>query len=553
MLKGITKKISIGIISIAAVVLLASAGDRFFNLSRQIDMFGGLYKSINALYVDDVEPSKLMRTFIDAMLKELDPYTVYYSGSQIETSRIEGSEKLTGIGINFSIIEKTPTITELIKDLSADKAGLKIGDKILEIDGVSVKDKSYEDIGKALKGQVDTDIKLKVLQISGNKKEFTVKRMEFHETNVPFYGMLTKEIGFINLKIFNPDAGKDVREAFEDLKKKNPGMTGLILDLRGNPGGLLNESVNIVNLFIDKNKLVVNTKGKMKEWNSTFNTKNDAIDTKIPIAVITNSKSASASEIVSGALQDYDRAVIIGNKTYGKGLVQMTHNLSYGTGFKVTVAKYYIPSGRCIQAVNYAERNTDGSVKKIPDSLKREFETANGRKVYDGGGVDPDLPLEEKSTSTLVSELQKQYLIFDYATKYYLRHNSIDSADKFKLTDADYQDFVSFIKTRKFTYKSETEKTLEKIKDAATEEKYFDAIQKNYANALKEIENNNDAELLNKKAEIKSLLESEICNRYFYSRGKIEKSLQTDSWISKSIEVLNNPKLYNGFLVAKGK
>jgi carboxyl-terminal processing protease len=219
----------------------------------------------------------------------------------------------------------------------------------------------------------------------------------------------------------------------------------------------------------------------------------------------------------------------------------------------VTVAKYYIPSGRCIQAINYAERNTDGSVKKIPDSLKREFETANGRKVYDGGGVDPDLPLEEKSTSTLVSELQKQYLIFDYATKYYLSHNSIDSADKFKLTDADYQDFVSFIKTRKYTYKSETEKTLEKIKDAATEEKYFDAIQKNYANALKEIENNNDAELLNKKAEIKSLLESEICNRYFYSRGKIEKSLQTDSWISKSIEVLNNPKLYNGFLVAKGK
>jgi carboxyl-terminal processing protease len=551
MLKQIMRKLSIGFISMLAIILLASAGDKFFNLSRQLDMFGALYKSINALYVDGVEPSKLMRSCIDAMLKELDPYTVYYSGSQIETSRIEGSEKLTGIGLNFAVIDKIPTVTELIKDLSADKAGLKIGDKILEIDGVSVKDKSYEDIGKALKGQAETDIRLKVQQISGTVNELTMKRMEFHETNVPFYGMLTKDIGFINLKIFNPDAGKDVKEAFEDLKKKNPAMTSLVLDLRGNPGGLLHESVNIVNLFIEKNKLVVNTKGKMKEWNATFNTKNDPVDAKIPIVVITNSKSASASEIVSGALQDYDRAVIVGHKTYGKGLVQITRNLSYGTGFKVTTAKYYIPSGRCIQAINYAERNPDGSVKKIPDSLKREFKTAIGRKVFDGGGVDPDLQLEEKTHSTIVSELQKQYLIFDYATKYYLSHSSIDSADKFKLSDADYLDFVNFAKSKKFTYKSETEKILEKIKEATVEEKYFDAIQNNYNNALKEIERSKETELLNKKVEIASLLESEICNRYFYSRGKIEKSLQTDNWIKKTIEILNNPKLYNDFLVAK--
>lgn len=551
MLKQTKQRISLAAISILIIITLASAGDRYFNLSRQMDVFGALFKSINSLYVDGVEPSKLMRSCIDAMLKQLDPYTVFYSGSQIENSRIDGSEKLTGIGIHYEVMDKIPTITELIKDLSADKAGLKIGDKILEIDGVSTLDKSYDDIGKALKGQAESNISFKVQLIDGAVKQFNIKRMEFHETNVPFYGMLNRNIGFISLKIFNPNAGKDVKEAFEDLKKKNPDMNGLILDLRGNPGGLLTEAVNIVNVFIEKNKLVVTTKGKVKEWNATFNTLNEAVDTKIPVVVITNSKSASASEIVSGALQDYDRAVIVGHKTYGKGLVQITKNLSYGTGLKVTTAKYYIPSGRCIQAINYAERNQDGSVKKIPDSLKHEFKTAVGRKVYDGGGVDPDLTLSESEHAAVANELLKQHLIFDYATKYCSTHNNIDSSNKFKITDIDFQDFIAFVNAKKFTYKSETEKVLDKIKETASEEKYFEAIQSNYKNALKEIETTKQSEIVTQRAEISALIESEICNRFFYTKGKIEKSLQSDPWVIKSIEILNSPKLYNDFLVSK--
>ncbi len=551
MLKQTKQRISLAAISILIIITLASAGDRYFNLSRQMDVFGALFKSINSLYVDGVEPSKLMRSCIDAMLKQLDPYTVFYSGSQIENSRIDGSEKLTGIGIHYEVMDKIPTITELIKDLSADKAGLKIGDKILEIDGVSTLDKSYDDIGKALKGQAESNISFKVQLIDGAVKQFNIKRMEFHETNVPFYGMLNRNIGFISLKIFNPNAGKDVKEAFEDLKKKNPDMNGLILDLRGNPGGLLTEAVNIVNVFIEKNKLVVTTKGKVKEWNATFNTLNEAVDTKIPVVVITNSKSASASEIVSGALQDYDRAVIVGHKTYGKGLVQITKNLSYGTGLKVTTAKYYIPSGRCIQAINYAERNQDGSVKKIPDSLKHEFKTAVGRKVYDGGGVDPDLTLSESEHAAVANELLKQHLIFDYATKYCSTHNNIDSSNKFKITDIDFQDFIAFVNAKKFTYKSETEKVLDKIKETASEEKYFEAIQSNYKNALKEIETTKQSEIVTQRAEISALIESEICNRFFYTKGKIEKSLQSDPWVIKSIEILNSSKIYNDFLVSK--
>lgn len=545
------KKTASIILGLTLIVVLTSAGNSFFELSKQLDIFGALFKEVNNVYVDETEPSKLMRSCLDGMLKQLDPYTNYYSESQIENSKIQNSEKLTGIGIYFDLFDKTPVITDLIKDLPADKAGIVSGDKIMAIDGKSTSGKSFDDVSKALKGEAGTTIALTLQRVNGKTEEVTVKRQEFHETNVPFYGMLNKETGLINLKIFNPDAGKDVKEAFQSLKKDNPGMKSLIIDLRGNPGGLLNEAVNIVNLFIDKNKLVVTTKGKVAEWNSTFKTLNDPADTKIPIVVITDSKSASASEIVSGCIQDYDRGVILGQKTYGKGLVQVTKNLSYGTMLKVTTAKYYIPSGRCIQAINYAERNPDGSVKRIPDSLKHEFRTAGNRKVFDGGGIDPDLLVEKPEHSPVVDALVKQHLLFEFASLYRSKHESIDSPDKFKLSDKDYDDFVAFVQSKNFSYKSETDKLFAKLKETTSEEKYYDAIKVAYEESLTNLSKAKEKDVLANKAEIATLLENEICNRYFYIHGKIEKSLQSDPWVKKALQLLANPKEYNELLTSK--
>jgi carboxyl-terminal processing protease len=342
-----------------------------------------------------------------------------------------------------------------------------------------------------------------------------------------------------------------VKDAFLSLKKENPGMKSLIIDLRGNPGGLLNEAVNIVNLFVDKNKLVVTTKGKVAEWNSTFKTLNEPVDTKIPIVVITDNKSASASEIVSGCIQDYDRGVILGQKTYGKGLVQVTKNLSYGTMLKVTTAKYYIPSGRCIQAINYAERNADGSVKKIPDSLKHEFRTAGNRKVFDGGGIDPDMFVEKPEHSSVVDALVKQHLVFDFASLYRSKHESIDNPDKFKLSDKEFEEFAAFVQSKNFSYKSETDKLFAKLKETTSEEKYYDAIKPAYEESLANLSKAKDKEVLGNKAEIATLLENEICNRYFYIHGKIEKSLQSDPWVKKALQLLASPKEYNELLTSK--
>lgn len=542
------KSILVGLLSI---ILLSSAGNSFFELSKQLDIFGALFKEINSIYVEDVEPSKLMRTCIDGMLKQLDPYTVFYSEGQIENSRIDNNEKLTGIGIYFNVDNDKAVVTEVIKDLPADKAGIVPGDQILTIDNKATIGKTFDDISKVLKGEAGSSLSLGLIKTDGTKTETSVKRQEFVETSVPFYGMLNNKVGLINLKIFNQNAGKDVKDAFETMKKENPDMKGIILDLRDNPGGLLTEAVNIVNVFIEKNQLVVNTKGKVAEWNSTFKTMNDPSDTKMPIIVLTNSKSASASEIVSGAIQDYDRGVVLGQKTYGKGLVQVTKNLSYGTGFKVTVAKYYIPSGRCIQAINYAERNPDGSVKKIPDSLKVAFKTANGRKVFDGGGVDPDFPLEDIEKSAIVNELFKQRFIFNFASQYASKNTKIESPATFALTDKDFTDFKTYVKSNKFDYQSATEKTLEEIKKTTTEENYFDAIQPAYAEAIASLKVAKEKELDTHSATIKHLLESEICNRYFYTHGKIEKSLQSDPWVKKAIELLDNTKMYKDLLSAK--
>lgn len=536
------KKWIYGVLIVAMSLSFVSAADHYFEITRNLDVFTALFRDVNSSYVDDTDPSKLMRTCIDGMLKTLDPFTNYISESQIETYRMMNSEKLVEIGIHFQIMDSVPVVSDVIKDLPADKAGLQIGDKMIALDGQPTKGKSYDEVTMALHGQANTAINITLQTIKGEKKDVSVTRQEYMQTNVPYSGMLTPQIGCINLKVFNPNAGKDVKNAFDKLKKDNPGLKGIILDLRGNPGGLLTEAVNVVNVFVEKNKLVVTTKGRVTEWNSTFKTLNDPTDTKIPVVVITDNHSASASEIVSGCMQDYDRGVILGQRTYGKGLVQITKNLSYNTMLKVTTAKYYIPSGRCIQAINYAERNEDGSVKRIPDSLKHEFKTADGRKVWDGGGIDPDLPIAKPDPNPLIEALLSKNVIFDFATQYKLKHNTISSAAEFRITDQDYDDFVAFAKTRDYSYKTESDKLLEKLKEASTEEKYYDAVKTQYEDIRKKLEADKQSALAKNKKSVSTLIENEICGRYYYLNGKIEKSLQNDPLAIKAIELLNNPQ-----------
>lgn len=552
MKKRIVTTVSVLVISIG----LMSFADNYFEISKNLDIFSALFKEVNTYYVDEVEPSKLMRTCIDGMLKTLDPFTNYFSGSQIETARIQQGGKFGGIGVDFEIMSGYPVIISVEKNQPADKAGIQAGDIIKTIDGESTQGRKKDEVEKFLVGQPKTPVSLQVerkVSLSESKPfYFTVQREEIQETSVPFYGMITPEVGCIKLKIFNEGAGKDVKEAFDSLKKANPNMKGLVLDLRSNPGGLLNEAVNIVNIFTDKDKLVVTTKGRAAEWNSTFKTLNEPSDTKIPVVVITNSMSASASEIVSGTLQDYDRGVIIGQRTYGKGLVQVTKPLSYNTVLKVTTAKYYIPTGRCIQALLYSEKNADGSVKRVPDSLKVAFKTLNSaRTVYDGGGIDPDVPLEKPEHSKLAETLYTSNYFFDFASVYKLTHTSIADAAQFKLSEQDFTDFVNYVKSKSYSYKTETEEKLEELKEATTDEKYFDAVKSQFADINKKIEQDKAQDLIKNKAEILTILENEIAGRYYYAYGKTKKSYQNDAEVLKAVDLINHPKQYSEILAKK--
>ncbi len=544
----------------ALVIIISgcmSFADYYFEISKNLDIFSSLFKEVNTYYVDDIEPSKLMRTCIDGMLKTLDPFTNYYSGSQIENARIQQGGKFGGLGIEIEIMNSYPVVTSITKDQPADKGGLKTGDIIKSIDGNSTQNRSKEEVDKILIGQPKTTLALQVerrtsLTDPAQTLSFNIQREEIEETNVPFSGMVAPGIGCVKLKIFNEHAGRDVRAAVDSLKRANPDMKGIILDLRTNPGGLLNEAVNVVNVFIDKGKLVVTTKGKVDEWNNSFKTLDDAEDSKIPLVVIVNSMSASASEIVSGTIQDYDRGVIIGQRSYGKGLVQITKNLSYNTMLKVTTAKYYIPTGRCIQAINYAERNPDGSVKHIPDSLKVAFKTIDSKRtVYDGGGIDPDVILPKEEHSKIAETLFLKGYIFDFASNYRLQHNDIGDPAKFKLTEKDFDDFSAYVKTKDLTYKTETEEKLEKLKDASTEEKYFDALKDEYETLKNKLAKDKEQDITKNKKEIIIVLENEIAGRYYYAYGKAKKSYQNDSEVAKAIELLNNSEKYSELLSAK--
>jgi carboxyl-terminal processing protease len=445
-------------------------------------------------------------------------------------------------------------VSEPYEGSPSQKAGVLAGDKILKVDGRLLKGKTSEDVSKALKGQPNTTVELTVLrlQADGTEKEIalSLNREEIHVNNVPYYGMINNDVGYILLEHFYSDAGKEVRDALQDLKNKhNP--KSVILDLRGNPGGLLNEAVNVSNAFIDKDENVVFTKGKVEEWDKSFKTMMSAIDKEIPLVVLTNSGSASASEIVSGSIQDLDRGVLVGQLTYGKGLVQTTRPLSYNTKLKVTTAKYYIPSGRCIQAINYAEKGPEGEVKKIPDSLKVAFKTRAGRVVYDGGGVEPDVKTEPEMLSLIAIALLDKNLIFNYATQYRAKHPSINKAIEFKLSDAEFEDFVAYISKNDYEYKTESEKTLNELEKISKEEKYYDAIKAQIIELYKKLDVDKKNDIYKQKAELMSLLQEEIAERYYYRKGRIEASFINDKEVQKAIEVLNNTQAYKNYLLPK--
>lgn len=525
--------------------------DSYFEIGKNLEIFTTLYRELNAYYVDEVDPAKLMRTGMEAMVESLDPYTNYISESEVEDYRFLTTGQYGGIGSTISQKDGYTIIREPYEDSPAQKAGLLAGDMIIEVDGKTTKDKATTDVTKLLKGQPGTNVKVLVRRLGENKdKEYVILREEIKVKNVPYYGMVSDGIGYIQLRGFTQEAGEEVARAVKELKKE-PNLKGIILDLRGNPGGLLHEAVNIANVFVDRNQLVVKTKGKVKEWEKEYRTLNSPIDEKIPLAILTSSGSASASEIVAGTTQDLDRGVVVGQRTFGKGLVQTTRPLTFNAQLKVTTAKYYIPSGRCIQALDYSHRNEDGSVGKVPDSLTKEFTTKNGRTVKDGGGVNPDVQTEPVTYSNIAISLITKNLIFDYATVYKQKHAQIGPARTFKISEEEYADFKNYISDKKYDYTTKSEKVLEEYKAAAEKEKYFDGIAEEYKILKSKMIHDKNSDLEKFKEELINFISEEIASRYYSQKGRIEAGFRDDMDLKKAIEILNNKETYQEILTKK--
>jgi carboxyl-terminal processing protease len=547
------KKLIIFSIVLSSVCTVAFVEDYYFEVSKNLDIFTTLFRDVNVYYVDSVQPGELMKRGIDAMLNTLDPYTVYIPESEIEDYKMTHiSAEYGGVGALVHERKGEIEISEVYEGFPAQKADVRVGDKIISVNGNQTSGRNVDAVSDFMKGQKGSSVKL-VLKREGAAQpiEKIIVRDEIKFKNVPYFGMVSENTGYIKLTQFLENAADEVRTALVTLKQ-DPKMKNVILDLRGNGGGLLKEAVDIVNIFVDKNQKIVSQKGKIREMNIDYFAAKTAVDTEIPVTVLIDRGSASASEIVTGAMQELDRGIVIGQRSYGKGLVQQTYNLSYNTLLKVTIAKYYTPSGRCIQALDYTHRNTDGSVYKVPDSLITEFKTKNGRSVFDGSGIFPDFYTDPDYYSNLAMALYTNYLFYDYANKYYREHPSIPQPKDFTLTEAEYQDFIKFLGDKKYDYTDRTEKKLQELKKAMEKDKHFPALEAEYNSFQKQMSTYKQKDLINHHDEIKQILEAEIASRYFYQKGRLEAGFKYDVEVKKALEVLTNNSLYASVLKGEG-
>jgi len=515
-----------------------------FKLVKNLEIYYSLFRELNLFYVDETDPEKLVNSSIDGMLKTLDPYTTFIPESEEENFMFMTTGQYGGIGSLIRRSGEYAIIAEPYEGFPAAQAGLKAGDTLVAIDGADMKNKDISFISETLKGLPNTNVVLTIRRL-GVPESFnkSLERKKITIKNVPYYGLITDSIGYIRLKNFTNGAAEEVKEALTDLKSKYH-INALVLDLRDNPGGLLIEAVDISGLFIKSDQLVVSTRGRVKQWDYEYKTRYAPIDTSMHLAILVSRGSASASEIVAGALQDLDRAVVIGQRTYGKGLVQTTRDLSYNTKLKVTTAKYYIPSGRCIQALDYSNRNEDGSVGTIPDSLITAFTTRNGRTVYDGGGILPDFVIDRKNYSQIAQALYSQSIIFDYATIFTSRNDSIAPVKDFHIGDKIYKDFTDYVSGRNFTYQTESEGILKNLINTAKTEKYYTLSEPEFKALEEKLAHDNAKDLENFREEIASLLKEEICCRYYYQKGREQAIIENLSEIKKAVEVLNHPDIY---------
>lgn len=539
------KKWLIGVFVVISIAVSAGFQSDFFEVAKQIDIYTTLFKELNMYYIDEINPAKITNNAVNHMLSNLDPYTRYYDEQGVEDSRIRSTGNYGGIGAISRFKNNTLTIREILKNSPAEKAGIKPGDKIIKIGDMLVSDFEGEGITALLNGLPNTTINL---QIERQKKvlNIEVKRKKIEINPVPFYTMIDDEVGYISFTTFNEKASAKVKEAFLDLKSE--GMKKLIIDVRSNPGGLLNEAVKINNFFIPKDKIVVTTKAKIKKWSTVFKTKNEPLDLDIPISILVNGRSASASEILAGTLQDYDRAVVIGERSFGKGLVQRYLPLSYGAQMKITISKYYVPSGRCIQELDYTNRDDKGNIPKFSDVGRKAFTTEKGRTVYGGGGILPDIKIKKPETTETTKTVLSSNMFFNYATNYFYENKTIVEPSKFSLNDADYKSFKEYASKHQADFETSTEAEFLKASKKAEEENLDGSLTSSYSNLLKNIQSEKLKELDKNKDEILSKLTEEIVKRYYYEEGVYQQKAVFDATILEAVSLLNNTSEYNKIL-----
>lgn len=543
MKKLLHKKILFPVLAVLIFFSTTAFKNDFFEIAKQIEIFTTLFKEINMNYVDDTNPGNLMDTAIKSMLNDLDPYTQFYNEQDVEASRINNAGDYTGIGARVLTLENKLVIIEPYQNYAADKAGLKAGDEIIKVDNVTVAD-FKDDAANLLQGAAGTEVSV-TYKRQGKTSNVKIIRESLEIKAVPHYSMVDEKTGYVVLRKFNDKASAETMSAIKALK--NQGATQLVLDLRGNPGGLLSEAVNVTNIFVPKNQLVVTTKSKVKKYNKTYYTQREAIDTEIPLVVLIDGRSASASEIVSGALQDMDRAVMVGTRSFGKGLVQRPKSLTYGTQMKITISRYYTPSGRCIQALDYWNRDANGKATRTEQENYNAFKTRNGRDVFDGGGVQPDVEVEFAKHTPITKAISEENLVFNFATSYYYDHK-VEELKSFELLDSDFKKFKNYIKTSGFNFETKTEKALMNAITIAKEEELDAVIKSEYKDLTEALQSYKTNAIDANKTQLKSLLTDEIIKRYFYSEGLYTYYTANNTEIKKALTILNNPSQYAGIL-----